>query len=82
MRCVRRSGWIDLARIKRRRGRLMSITHLVTYRAVLTQPPDRRAGVVLNLRYVMTVTCASLRAVFGEVVGSIARAQNVDPAGS
>ena len=80
--CVRRSGWIDLARTKRRSGRLLSITHLGTYRVVLTQPPNRRTGVVLNLRYVITVTCASLRAVFGEVVGSISRAQNVDPAGS
>jgi hypothetical protein len=80
--CLEKCGWIDLARTQRRVGRLLSITHLGTYRVVLTQPPNRRTGVVLNLRYVITVTCASLRAVFGEVVGSISRAQNVDPAGS
>ena len=79
--CVWRSGWIDLARTKRRSGRLLSITHLGTYRVVLTQLPDRRTGVVRNLRYVITVTCASSARVFGEVVGSTSRAQNVDPAG-
>ena len=47
---VRRSGWIDLARTKRRSGRLLSITHLGTYRVVLRQPPNRRTGVALNLR--------------------------------
>ena len=83
---VRRSGWIDLSRTRRRAGRLLSITHIGTYRVVLTQPHDRRTGVVLNLRYVMTVTRASMRIparrVFGEVVRSISRAQNVERAGS
>jgi hypothetical protein len=78
---VRRSGWIDLAATKRRSGRIVSITHFGTYRVVLTHPSDRRTGVVINLSYVITVTCASLAHVFGEVVGSISRPQNVDPAG-
>ena len=80
--CDPTSGLVHLARTQRRSGRLLSITHIGTYRAVLRQPPNRRTDVVLNLRYVITVTCASLRAVFGEVVGSISRAQNVDRVGS
>jgi hypothetical protein len=79
---VWRSGWMDLASTKRRSGRLLSVTHLSTYHVVLRRPPDRRTDVVLSLRYVITVTCASLARVFGEAVGWISRAQNVDPAGS
>ena len=73
---------IGIASVIRRAHRVLTSTHLGTYRVVLAQPHDRRTGVVLNLSYVITVTRASLRAVLGEAVGSISRAQSVVPAGS
>ena len=79
----RRSGWIDLSRTNRRYGRLLCITHLGTYHPMIKQPSDLRTGVALNLRNVITVTCASRSVAWvGEVVGSISRAQIVDTAGS
>ena len=73
---------MDIASTKRRSGRLLGTTHVDTYRVVLTHPHDRRMNVVVNLRNVITVTHASLVRVFGEVVASTSRPQNVDPGGS
>ena len=53
--CGRRSGLVDLSSV-RRSGRLLSITHVGTYRVVVTYPPDRRTGVVLNLRFVIALS--------------------------
>ena len=44
---------MDLASIKCRSGWLLSITHLGAYHTVVRQPPDRRTGVALSLRYVI-----------------------------
>ena len=53
---------IDLPPIRRRAGRLMSITYVGRYHVVLMQPPDGRVGTVRRVRYVRTVTNASFRA--------------------
>ena len=47
--CVRRRGCIDIAPTKRRSGRLLGITHVGTYRVVLTHPHDIRVNVAVNI---------------------------------
>ena len=60
---------IDIAPIKRRSGRLLGITHVGTYHEVIAQPLDRRTGVVVNLRYVITVTTRAVSSKRGSRIG-------------
>ena len=48
--------FIDLGPALRPAGRMLSISHVGWYHVVLTQPPDRRAGTLTDLRDDATTT--------------------------